>query len=342
MSGATLEIDRLVEWGTECERRGDRIGAIDAYAAATRIVNNYPPAASALDRIARVLFAEAIAVRDAQGNAAAIPVLVRAVEIAPRIGEIRAELERLLALEPPTRDLTRECFIFPDHERATAWYREIIQTCLDFVAYGGIDGAIYEFGVLAGWTARLFAEFMRDLPYLGDLWLFDSFDGLPRKKTDIDIQSYDVARGIWREEMAMPDSILAEIGGSVDRHIRARLTTVISEGRLHIRKGLFSESLREPLTMPAAIVHLDCDLHQSTKEVLDALGRDAILQDGTILMFDDWNCNRANPAFGQRRAFAEFLEAQAGRWSASLFRNYGFNSTAFILHDGDRRARAGG
>ncbi|MEM6384554.1 MAG: hypothetical protein AAF739_17965, partial [Pseudomonadota bacterium] len=83
----------------------------------------------------------------------------------------------------------------------------------------------------------------------------------------------------------------------------------------------------------AAIVHLDCDLYQSTVECFDALVRDDVLQDGTILLFDDWNCNRGNPLFGQRRAFDEFLAKNADRFSASHFYNYGHNCSAWILHD---------
>jgi hypothetical protein len=234
----------------------------------------------------------------------------------------------------PSRDLTRECFIFPDGKRADAWYRHAIQTCMDFVVYGGIPGDIYEFGVLGGWTARHFAEVLRDMGHPAHLWLFDSFEGLPRIKTEIDKNSYDVLRGIWRAEMKLPDALIAEIGGSIDGHIRERLSEIIGSDRLHIRKGYFSEALRTPLESKAAIVHLDCDLHQSTTEVLSALTRHEVIQDGTILMFDDWNCNRANPNFGQRRAFREWLEAWKDAWSASHYMNYGFNSAAFILHQG--------
>ena len=62
----------------------------------------------------------------------------------------------------------------------------------------------------------------------------------------------------------------------------------------------------------AAIVHLDCDLYISTKQVLDGLDRHGVMQDGTVLMFDDWNCHRANPAFGQRGALALFLARMPG------------------------------
>jgi hypothetical protein len=306
--------------------------AIVAYARALRIVNRYPPAKADLDLIAKSLFGEAIAVRDTGNAAGAIALLVRSRELNPDSGEVRGELERLLRLEPPRTDLTRRCFIFPDATRAEAWYREAIRTCLEFVAYGGIDGEVLEFGVLAGWTARIFAETLRDLHYLCDLYLFDSFGGLPRQKHPNDAASPDVNRGVWRDEMDV--SVLeGSIGEPVDEHIRHWLSTVISADRIKLRRGFFSDTLDAPLDCKAALVHLDCDLYSSTLEVLQALDTRSVLQDGTVLMFDDWNCNRASPQFGQRRAFAEFLKSRVGTWEASPFLNYGYNSAAFILHD---------
>ena len=85
-------------------------------------------------------------------------------------------------------------------------------------------------------------------------------------------------------------------------------------------------------TAKAALVHMDCDLYQSTVEVLDFLERSDALQDGCVVMFDDWNCNKASPWFGERRAFREFLERQ-DRYTSSQFFTYGFNGAAFILHD---------
>jgi len=326
------ELDRLVAAGKAAEQAGNREAAIASYIGAMQIMHRYGWAKVEADRIGHDLFVEAIARRD-QGDAeGARALMVRSLELNPDSDEARDALQGLLDLTPG-RDLTQECLIFPDGPRATRFYRNAIQTCLDFVAYGGVNGEILEFGVLAGWTARHFAELSRDMGFYPDLYLFDSFEGLPRHKSAIDTASYDVARGLWREEMQLPRSWEEEIGASIDVHVARMLSQVISPSRIHVRKGYFSETLKTPLTCKAAIVHLDCDLYQSTIEVFDALERDQVLQDGTILMFDDWNCNRANPAFGQRRAFAEFLQRNTGRWTTSHYLNYGFNCAAFILHE---------
>ena len=325
------EFDRLVLEGQQEERAGRRDRAIAKYIGAMRLMHRYGPAKVEADRIAKVMLGEAIALRDEGDDDGAIGRVVRSIELNPDSQEARDTLQRLLD-EHPGRDLTQECLIFPDTDRATRWYRNAIQTCMDFIVHGGVAGDILEFGVLGGWTARHFAEISRDMAFYGDLYLFDSFEGLPRLKGAVDLESYDVARGLWREEMALPKSWEPELGGTVEQHIERMLSQVISPWRIKLRKGFYSDTLKAPLGCKAALVHMDCDLYQSTVEVFQALERDAALGDGTIIMFDDWNCNRANPAFGQRRAFREFLDRNKGRWDASHFLNYGFNCAAFILH----------
>jgi hypothetical protein len=54
-----------------------------------------------------------------------------------------------------------------------------------------------------------------------------------------------------------------------------------------------------------ALVHLDCDLYQSTSEVLTYLLSNNHLPDGCVLLFDDFLENRGSKKFGQRRAWEE-------------------------------------
>ena len=77
---------------------------------------------------------------------------------------------------------------------------------------------------------------------------------------------------------------------------------------------------------------MDCDLYQSAKEVLWRLHEMDVFQDGCVLMFDDWNCNKASPNYGERRAFEEFLCGQS-RYASTPFFTYGFNGAAHFLHD---------
>lgn len=294
--------------------------------------NGQTSAVELLNRQARRIFADAISTRDSGHEDKAIDLLVRSMNLNPLSGEVVAELKRMTDQKNQT-DLTKRCYIFPDAARAEKWYRDAIQTTVDFVTYSGIEGDVYEFGVLGGWTARIFAETLVASRNPARLHLFDSFAGLPREKDGVDLASYDVKRGVWEQEMNLSEYVKSEIDTTLELHIKDRLARTLHKDRIFMNKGFFSDSLCQKLEHKAAIVHLDCDLYQSTVEVLDALRRDDILQDGTVLLFDDWNCNRANPAFGQRRAFAEFLETNKASYSATNWFHYGFNSSAWILHD---------
>lgn len=312
---------------------GNRDAALAHFCRALRIANRFGPAKQHVDRIAKDLFAEAIAVRDSGDVNGAIERLVRSVELNPDSGETRSELARLMAMKPARADLTKSNLTQFDKARAETTYREAIWRCVEFVATRGIDGDVLEFGVLGGWTARIFAETIRDLNYPCDLHLFDSFEGLPVITSDVDKASFDINRGVWQSNMTLPRKMYEDTGFALHEHIRDSLATVISSARIKIYRGYYHDVLQTPLRCKAAIVHLDCDLYSSTREVLDALIRDRVLQDGTLLVFDDWNCNRANPNYGQRRAFGEFLKQLESRWSASSFINYGPNAAVFILHD---------
>jgi hypothetical protein len=128
------------------------------------------------------------------------------------------------------------------------------------------------------------------------------------------------------------DFVRENLGAPVDAYIFQRLSEVISSDRLFIYRGFFADTLQNLSATKAALVHIDCDLYQSTREVFGALYEKDVLQDGCVIMFDDYNCFRANPAFGERRAFREFLEGQS-RFTSSPFFSYGWNGAAFLLHD---------
>ena len=105
--------------------------------------------------------------------------------------------------------------------------------------------------------------------------------------------------------------------------------------KLHIVKGFYDTTLDAGLPIEkCSLIHIDCDIYTSTRYVLEKLAEKNLYQDGCVVMFDDWNCNRVNPNMGERRALREFLQANP-RWTCSQWFSYGWNGMAFILHDGD-------
>ena len=70
-------------------------------------------------------------------------------------------------------------------------------------------------------------------------------------------------------------------------------------------QGYFHQSLTPEIKKRfdmerAALVMVDCDLDQSTVPVLDFIGD--LLQEGTVILFDDWYCFGTTSEHGETRA----------------------------------------
>ena len=94
---------------------------------------------------------------------------------------------------------------------------------------------------------------------------FDSFDGLPEKWSTSNKVSYDT--GYFSTDGICPSTVspLADI-----------------------KVGLYKDTIPKFLEKnkkQCAFIHIDCDLYQSTKDILTLL-KDYIV-DGTIIMFDE-------------------------------------------------------
>jgi len=317
--------------GKTAQDAGKYDEAFAHYRRALGLIHKYGPTRAEMQVLSTVYATEARKV--AGGDAAAAKrLLVRALELDPDNRDANTRLEKIIADEG-RRDLTKHCFVFYDPKRAETVHREAVLRCLEYVSIAGVTGDVLEFGVLAGWSSRIFCESIRSLMNPADIHLFDSFDGLPDYTSDIDVKSYEIAgRNIWSDKMRFSDNFQKDLGSTIDVHVRDRLGEIISPDRIHVYRGFYSDSLKKPLNVKAAIVHIDCDLYQSTVEVLWALHEYKVFQDGCVLMFDDWNCNKASPNYGERRAFQEFLEQQ-NQYTSSPFFSYGFNGAAFFLHD---------
>jgi hypothetical protein len=78
------------------------------------------------------------------------------------------------------------------------------------------------------------------------------------------------------------------------------------------------------------MVHLDCDLYQSAIEVLEYCFSNNMFSDGAIIFFDDWNCNRASPSYGERKAWAEVVDKFSVEFSDGG--DYSWGGHKFIVH----------
>jgi predicted O-methyltransferase YrrM len=220
--------------------------------------------------------------------------------------------------------------IFPPpsytRKRADAVYGDAFRRAVEFVARSGIPGDVLEFGTCMGYTARWLAGLIVEYDLNAHLWLYDSFEGLPELVSDVDRQSYEATGKAWFKGAMKVDS-------EVHERIRRSLSRIVPANRLHVVKGYYEDVLSGNLPEERiALVHLDCDLYASAKYVLDTLLQRGLLQDGTVLLLDDYNCSRANPHRGERRALVEAFGAQ-DRYSYTPWFSYGWHGQVCFIHD---------
>ncbi|HRF44076.1 MAG TPA: hypothetical protein PLD30_07515, partial [Candidatus Competibacteraceae bacterium] len=78
----------------------------------------------------------------------------------------------------------------------------------------------------------------------------------------------------------------------------------------------------------ARMVHIDCDLYESTKLALDFVA--SLMQEGTIIVFDDWFQFRGNPQRGEQKAFYEWLENNHQLQAVEYMREFPFRNSFII------------
>lgn len=193
-----------------------------------------------------------------------------------------------------------------------------LSAALHQVRDGNVAGDYYEFGMAFGysfwWTQKTAKRLgLCDMRFFG----FDSFAGLPAPIGPD--AGTDFKQGDYAASWATVTRNLTKHGVDWSR------TTLIA--------GFYDRSLNEGLKQQhgmrkAAVALIDCDLYSSTVPVLNFLN--SLLQDGTVLLFDDWNCFGASDSHGERRAFQEFLSCHP-QWHAEPLSSFGWHGQSFVM-----------
>jgi hypothetical protein len=159
------------------------------------------------------------------------------------------------------------------------------RSLVEFAAQGAsAQGLFLEFGVATGNTIRQIAA---SAPPGTTVFGFDSFSGLP---------------GDWTGHV--------ETAGA----FRQRQVPKVP-GNVTLLQGLFEETLPGFMAEhegPASFVHIDCDLYESTRTILDHIG--PRLQSGTRVLFDEY-FNYPGWKLHEFKAWKEFCESTGTRYS---------------------------
>lgn len=225
---------------------------------------------------------------------------------------------------------------YQDTDRARQIYGEAFRLTFEYVYGSHIPGDVVEFGCYEGFSSLLLADLMVEFDAQSDFYstifprrihVYDSFSGFPRSENAVDSISYEVAdSGYWREsEDASPPG--------TEEMLREEFASRFGDNGWSVVRGMFDQTLvSSPVPGEVAVANLDCDLYSSSVEVLDHLLGRRLLPDGAVLLLDDYNCNRANPRFGMRRAMRECFARTDGFYEYSEFLRYGWHGRAFFVH----------
>lgn len=155
-----------------------------------------------------------------------------------------------------------------------------------YVVRNHVDGDVVECGCARGGSAALMALSLRQLGERRNLWLFDTFEGLPAPTADD--PDYEIAE-------LFTGSCLGRLNEVQELFRRDG----VAEG-VHFVKGLFQETLPSSPIERIALLHVDGDWYESVKVCLETL-YDKVVPGG-VIQFDDYGYWK-----GARKAVDEFL-----------------------------------
>jgi len=190
-----------------------------------------------------------------------------------------------------------------------------------FVAGNRVEGGYLEFGVWRGSTFAQFYHALRRHRLRLPMYAFDSFEGLPEPAGVDAVDAGEPFRAGQFQCSAL--DFVAELRG---RWVPETAYTIVA--------GFYEDTLRPELydklgLERAALVWVDCVLYESARAVLDWVR--PLLQDGTVLMFNDFYRFRGHPGLGERRALAEFLAREPGVLVTD-YAKFGSTGQAFIVN----------
>ena len=213
--------------------------------------------------------------------------------------------------------------------RSTSWrnafglmpFELLLYRVMAFINGNYIEGDYLEFGTYKGRNLAS-AHHIAHLSGLKNMrfYAFDSFEGLPE------------IQGVDREGFC--NFKKGDFSCSKEEFLKILKKRKVDLNKVQLIPGWFDQILNDETkrSLPikkAAVIWIDCDLYESTVPVLNFITD--YIQNGTIIIFDDWFAFRGHPNRGEQLAFREWL-AKNPQITASEFRRFDWNDNSFILH----------
>ena len=199
---------------------------------------------------------------------------------------------------------------------------QAIKKAMFITAHELTEGSYLEFGVFTGSSFNFAMKVNKRIEkifgksnceFIG----FDSFKGFGKiKKND--------------ENPRFVDSVF-----SVDEEKVLKNIEKCSKGqKMRIVKGFYEDTIKNKTTRDlnidkARVIMIDCDLKESTRLALDFIKPS--IQEGTIILFDDFVFFKGNKDKGEYGAFSDFRKKNPEILFRRIF-DYGYGSRAFIAY----------
>jgi O-methyltransferase len=214
-----------------------------------------------------------------------------------------------------------------------------IDIAIRFVCWNYVPGDYLEFGCYSGVTfSHAYQMFQTTRKELIDrlsgkdkeiyqeakprFFAFDSFEGLPEAQ-EVDDNPYLPKH--WKK---------SSFSMSQKQFEKTLHRKGISGDDVIIVKGWYNDTLTDDTKKQynlrrASVVHIDCNYYESAILALNFITD--LINDGTVIVFDDYNFFRGSPKYGQRAAFLEWLSKNP-HIKATELTTHDWQSAAFFLN----------
>ena len=195
---------------------------------------------------------------------------------------------------------TQHPYLFP-HTLIGLQRLENLERCAEQVFADGVPGDFIEAGAWQGGAAI----FLRSLQVVWDqperrTWVADSFQGMPPATSEVDL----------RFGADFPESKCPILAYSLEAVRDNFVRYALLDDRVVFLPGWFADTLPTAPIGPLAILRIDADLYQSTKEVLESLY--AKVAPGGFIIVDDYGsfpgCRQAVDEFRERHGICDPLK----------------------------------
>jgi O-methyltransferase len=175
---------------------------------------------------------------------------------------------------------------------------------VQYITRRGIKGSIVECGVWRGGSTMAVALTLLNLSRADrDLYLFDTFAGMPKPgKVDVDYGNTS-AMNVFKENQLGPDSSDYCLASLADVRV-AMATTNYPQHLIHFQQGKVEDTIPSHAPDKIALLRLDTDWYESTRHELEHLF--PRLSPGGILIIDDYGHWQ-----GARKATDEYIDQHA-------------------------------